>query len=530
MNKDIQKPFRWIYAAGMLVLAAALLIVSFLPIVSLRSTGEPSEWYTGGRYTSVMGENDEDLPLTFGTALFAVQNFSDIYTILQIQGYESSIEELEDSIAEERAKGEDASESRLEKLNTELTETGLKLTEALASQTEEQKAALDEKLKSGELTPLFRCTESALQAFVGTTSEGNATFGIISGMVGLLALVAYILFVVIFPIVAAISLLVLLIRFLTRMKNLEDEQLAKLSAVKLYAGFVPLFLMLLVLLSVGSFHVFLNGGLVALLLVLLALAVALNIAREWILEGKSGVASIIRQGLTVLSLVALTVMAFGLSGMRLSETFIADSGRFSLEYQTAMVASGSNLTTAGSQADSKCMLAAAMVVGIGLIAATLIGIGLHSLLTGRSATTKFARKKSGTPKFILAGLLLVLMIAVPVLLVTGSVESRSSAARSGSFKVILDAYRVEGTADYTEYQAAQVALDAATATGSAELIDQAQATLDGLETNQKASLTLSVAFAVILFASEICYAVLPGKFETNDAVSPEEKPLENPAS
>ena len=44
MNKDIQKPFRWIYAAGMLVLAAALLIVSFLPIVSLRSTGGPSEW------------------------------------------------------------------------------------------------------------------------------------------------------------------------------------------------------------------------------------------------------------------------------------------------------------------------------------------------------------------------------------------------------------------------------------------------------------------------------------------------------
>ncbi len=441
-----KKKFARLYACVMLLLSAMLLLVSSIPVVRMELGGERSEWFRNGSYTGSMKDMPGELQPDMDTAVRAWRYMGELRQIVRLQTIEAEIRQIESRI-------EDADEAVRAELEASLT----KLREERESAASpEQEEALHRLTSSEKLNDLL----CAWDAYVLPSDFGAEEYtGQLSAILTALraaALLAYLTFAACFPVFAAVWLIAKAIDLLLHYKKLGKPELQRLSVLHACFAYAFANLAFLLVFTLIGLRPGYRPESIVWLVALTALACVLNAVCRSVFAEEPKEGFWLRQGLRALSLAASAAAVCAFISLGLPTLFLEHANDFGAGYAQS-IAEQAGATTGAFDGDGPAAQAAGAVGRAAAIVFVVSGAAVLAMayLLARG-TRRFAFWKPVRARCALgitaSGGLVLLLIAIPVYLGAGSVEEQSRAGREGEFRVLLDAYRVEGSEENLLYR------------------------------------------------------------------------------
>ena len=437
MNKGKKRKFARLYACVMLLLSALLLLISCIPIIRVDLTDEPSEWFLKGSFTGTRPPVSGELNLDMNTAVKAWRYAGELWRIVSLQNLDSAI----DRLAQQAETAEGAERASLE---SELADLRQQRQTALSPEREE---ALHRLAESGKLDELLRAWDTYLRPAGLDVNIG----GFASALSVLRAVVclAYLAFVALFPVVAAVGLIAKAIYLLLHYRKPDQTELQHLSAVRtcfVYALVNLAFCLMFTLFGVRPVY---RAESVAWLAALMALVCLLNAVCKSVFSDEPKEGFWLRQGLRILSFTAVTAAACAVISLGLPNAFLEGADSFEASYiQQAEILPGAVVPDA--QAERAVGNSAVEIFAVYSVS-SLVLLWLLIRSVRRFASWR-SGGRPGATGMIASGVLVLLLVSIPIGFGAGSVEEMNNAAGEGDFRVLWDAYRVEGSEENRLYQ------------------------------------------------------------------------------
>lgn len=520
MYEREKKKFARLYACVMLLLSAMLLLVSSIPVVRMELGGERSEWFRNGSYTGSMEDMPGELQPDMDTAVRAWRYMGELRQIVRLQTIEAEIRQIESRI-------EEADETVRAELDASLT----KLREERESAASpEQEEALHRLTSSEKLNDLL----CAWDAYVLPSDFGAEEYtGQLSAILTALraaALLAYLTFAACFPVFAAVWLIAKAIDLLLHYKKLGKTELQRLSALHACFAYAFANLAFLLVFTLSGLRPGYRPESIVWLVALTALACVLNAVCRSVFAEEPKEGFWLRQGLRALSLAAAASATCAFISLGLPTLFLEHANDFGAGYAQS-IAEQADSTGAFGGAGAAAQAAgavgrAAAIVFVISGAAVLAMVYLLARGTRRFAFWKPVKARCALG-ITASGALVLLLIAIPVYLGAGSVEEQNRAGREGEFRVLLDAYRVEGSEENLLYRSrteerqeleasvGQMEETLRSSTGEDTLLiiaekdslesrlAETEAALDDLQTHQVRDLSIGIAGAAAALIAEL---------------------------
>ncbi|MBQ7384683.1 MAG: hypothetical protein IJV72_07845 [Clostridia bacterium] len=588
MNGITKKQISKGYSIALIVLAAIFTIFSILPAVVIDTHKfRYADIYYTGRYTGSANKVNE-INVGFGTVFNAVKHWDDISHVFSVQTLDDAIVAQTEIVAnaelaladyvadyiENLALNSDLSDPAtyeeyqklLEKLHkgepvnsthqsyiTAVDNAKLKLAEnvaerdeKLASLTEEDKERLADKLQNDEgflevigtvYAFMGYVADDVSDAFTGDNAIGtNPLPGFVS-LIGIIVLIALIGVAIVYPIVVIIMFIVKLIQFLMHMKDEDDADAAEKRMEKFpfsgYAATITILFMLFALLASGGISM--GAGVVG-AIVVWVLSNALRTAKKIYFAKEDRLLIIVKQALTVVSVIAVAVLLVNFSGIDLIGHLDDSMESISRSYydtrveQLAESAASSGVSAmsiyetarddvSGANTKNTLMVLAISVIGVCLIASTLINV-----------IERFGYK--GTKAMTAMAIVLLVIAILPATFGVKTLEERSDAYKEGKFKVCYSEFEIDGSAAQTKYELLKAThekgvevvadlkeevkdADGELADKLKEELDDAEFELASLEDEikdmeaQASRCTVCIVMAVIFVVAEFAYMFAP---------------------
>ncbi len=594
MNEKTKKQISKGYSIALIVLAAIFTIFSVMPAIVIDTNEfEYAEIYNTGRYTSKANKVNE-INVGFGTVFTALTNWGDVSHVFSVQtlddeiaiqkgvlesaeeSLEEYVDDLRDSLAnnydlsdptqlenyqkavEKLQKGEAVNSTHqnyitaVDKAKLNLAEKQEKLQEKLDALTDEDKERLEDKLQNDEnflevigtvYAFMGYVADDVADAFEGDNAVGtNPLPGFVS-VLGIIVLLALIVVAIVYPIIVIIMFVVKLIQFLMHMKDEDDADAAEKRMDKFpfsgYAATITILFMLFALLASGG--VSMGAGVVG-AIVIWVISNALRAAKKILYADEDRVLVIVKQALTIVSVIAIAVLLVNFSGIDLIGHLDDSMVDISRAYHTTRIEelansgvnAGSIYTMAREDVSSANMKNTGIVLGISVIGIVLISSALISVIERFGHKTM--KLKNGTRAAykampVMAILLLVLAI-LPTTLGVKTIEDRNEAYKEGKFKVCYNEFEIDGSAANIKYELLKAShetgvefvdelkedvkdADGELADKLKEELEDAEFKLESLEDEikdmeaQSSRCTVCIAMAVIFVVAEFAYMFAP---------------------
>lgn len=594
MKENTKKQISRGYSIALIVLAAIFTIFSILPAIVIDTNKfRYSEIYYVGRYTSQANQVNE-INVGFGTVFTAVTNWKYISHVMSVQtlddtliaqkgileGAEKSLEGYVEDLVESLANNYDLSDptqlenyqkaleklqkgeavnsthqnyiTAVDKAKLNITETQAKIDEKLAALTDEDKEILADKLKNDEkflevlgtvYAFLGYVADDVADAFTGDQAVGtNPLPGFVS-FLGIIILIALIGAAIVYPVIVIIFFIVKLIQFLTHMKE-DDADAAEKRMDKFpfsgYAATITILFMLFALLASGG--VSMGAGVVG-AIVIWVISNAIRAAKKILFAEEDRLLVIVKQAITVVSVIAIAVLLVNFSGIdligHLDDSMVDISRAYHVTRLEQLADSGvSNSTSiyeiARDDVSKANLKNTGIVLGISVIGMILISSALISTIERfghKTVKLKNGTRASYKAMPVMAIFLLVLAI-LPMTLGAKTIEQRNEAFENGKFRVCYNEFEIDGSAAKVEYELLKAshetgvefvaelkeevkAADGELADELKEELEDAEFKLASLEDEikdmeaQASRCTVCIAMAVIFVIAEFAYLSAP---------------------
>ena len=414
-NHDKRK-FARLGGCVMLLLSALVLLAGSLPVVRLELAGTRSEWFLQGSITAELETPTGELRTTPATLLQAVRHWRALREIAALQNLEAEIRETEAALASADGQARDALQAELDSLRAERDG-------ALPPGREEELRAL---AASGALDELLCIWDG----YIRVAPAGEAPAADASGdeLMRYGALLLYLAFAACFPIFAAVWLMARAVYLLVHYRKLGEQELRRLSALRVCFGYVLANLLLLLLFAVWGLRPGYNGAALGWLAAVTALACLAHVLCRYEYRAEPREGFWLRQGLRALCFAGAVTAAWG---------FVSLGLPFLVQTQSPSPASVS-----GRLALLLSMAVAALLFGLALAAACALArwkpVPTHGAVAALPA--------------VASGVLVLALAAVPLCYGTGNAQKQAQVTADGGFCVLWDAHRVEGTAANSRYR------------------------------------------------------------------------------
>lgn len=431
MKENTKRSITLVYSILLIILAAVFTVITVMPIVTFEESRVKyeKEYYTGA-FTIAMDKSD-DLEIGLKSVIDFVINFSDAQKIVRVQAGNESVDDAErERLAEKLDENKGLSNS-------------VRLFYAFGGMFDED-------------------TNEETDLDTGKLGTGKMTLAI--DILKVILLICIIGIGIIFSIITIIKFIIFLIKSLIHLKDDSDtdvdNRMDKFSFVS-YTAIMVMFYMIYALVSVGG-----NMGLaIKGAMLVFIIACALRAIKTIVFAEKDRVLVIVKQAITAVTIIALTLLMFNFIGVDLvNEYEDVVVSRSQMQYAAeleALADSGKEaheITKAAEEAvANRNSIYTAIILPVVLVGAMVIVGGLIS------AVERFANKRTKLKtgelvpyKAMIALAVFVLIFAiVPTVFAVDSKDAREEAYKAGEFKIWYTEYQEEGTKLNIEYQLAK---------------------------------------------------------------------------
>ena len=553
MNEKGKRIFSKIYSILVVILAAAMVLLSITPIMVLNSSRfELDEKFYTGRFTS-KSAFPKDIKIGVGTIFTLISNFGDMQTVMGIQSYDATIEELEDEI-DEIESAENVNERALEKAEEKLAEEIEGREQVLADLSEEDLERVEEKLQNDEDFINLIATMYSFGGFTGdafddsdnsTSGTGMKTLPITKAILSIILLIVLFIYAVVFVIILVIKFIILLVKFFCHLKDTDstnaDSNMDRFPFT-VYAGVMAVFFTFLYLVSPVGMSM---GSAIVGSLIILVVSSVLRAVKNILFAKKNRVELIVKKAVTVVSIVAAVVFLFSFTGVglinELDEATPGITSSYLSELDDIELSEAKDKVAAANGRNTAIIVTATLVGAMLIVIAAIntierFGDKKQKLKTGEMVAYK---------AMPVLAIFLIIVSIVPTFFGAGSKDALEEAYEKGNFKVYYEAYKDDETLEKRNYDilvSTEESLDdllaeskenlkSAEGEAAEELSDQieefeyiqntAKDMIKEIET-QKTKATLCIVAAVIFAVAEFVYLFCP-KFFVGKAEEAEEE-------
>ena len=525
MKENTKRGITLVYSILLIILAAIFTAMTMMPIVSFEeSRVKYAKEYYVGTFTTAMDKSD-DLEIGLKSVIDFVINFSDAQKIVRVQAGTESVE------AEER-------ERLAKKLDDDKgLSNSVRLFYAFGGLVEDETET--EELDTGKL--------------------GTRKMTLAIDILKIILLVCLIGVGIVYSIIIAIKFIIFLIKSLIHLKNDTDSDVDKRMdkfPFVAYTAMMVMFYMIYALVSKGGNMGLAIKGAMLVFIVVCALRAIKTIA----FAEKDRVLVIVKQAITAVTIIALTLLMFNFIGVDLvNEYEDVVYKRSQTQYAAELEALADSdkdeyeITKAAQEAVAKTnTIYTAIILPVSLVGAMVIVGGLIS------AVERFANKKAKLKTgelvpyqaMIVLAVFVLIFAIVPTVFAVDSADAREEAFKGGQFKIWYTEYKEEGTFLNLEYQLAKnlaeegdkelaelrEELKAAEGEEAEELKEQIEngerivksAVERATEIEARAKRpTICIITAAIVLIAEIAYLVVPKmlKKKEDETLAPIEEPV-----
>ena len=421
MNQQSKTRLTKLYSILLILLAAALTVVSVMPVVTFKTadTVFPMEYYTGS-FTVTM-DTPEDIGLGLKAIVDVVRHFTDMQSLISSQAGNKLLDEEErDRLAHKLDEDESFANSVL-------------LFYAFGGLMEEEDSSDD--LDTGAL--------------------GTGKLRVAKNILGVILILSLIGTGLVFPIIIAIKFIAFLTRSLKHLKDDTAEDVDTRMDKFVFTSYTATMLMFYMLYALVAKGVGMGMAIRSAILIFLAVCLLRAIKTMLFTDKKDWVAMLIKQAITVVSIVALATLLVNFIGVglinelddvvvdmsqkqylaELDELWATDTDDYKLiKFAQKAVSTSNGVNTA-------------IFVTLGLTGALIMLAGLGNAVerfSNRKGKTKTGKLIEYKAMIVLAVILLVIGLT-PMLVATTSAEARDEAYENGTFKIWYTEYQTEGT-------------------------------------------------------------------------------------
>ncbi|MBO5734591.1 MAG: hypothetical protein J6S15_00635 [Clostridia bacterium] len=465
MSEKNKKYFQIGYHIVLILLATVFVAVTLLPMVTIDANqSEYPEVYYEGRFTQGMKPIGE-IDIGYGTVLDLVTNWSDFITVVGVQADEAYVKNKTEELA--NLKGNGASEDDIESLMEDIAETKESLDERLGELTEEDYERISEKLSEDDG---FRNLVGALYSFAGAaTSEddedgdaieesftdyGSNPMPVTYGLLNVLITVGLCCVALVYPIVVFCKYIVQLIYFFIHLKDEDPRAIEKRMEKFPFSGYTATFIMLFALFALFANDGIALGSAFVAAIIVWSVGNLLRAVKKILLDEENKVLAIVKQSLTVVSIVAVAILLMNFTKLGLIKDLNDNIQTMTVEHYMAELEKV-DAEAAKSAVSTSNGINTAVVVVVSLLGVMVICVGLINLNERfglRMMRLKTGEKVPYKAMYGLAIFLLVIAIIPTALFTASSEEALEEAYEAGNFKVWYTAYQEDGTVDNVEYE------------------------------------------------------------------------------
>ena len=560
MNPTLVRLTKNISSIVLIALSLLLVFGAFMPIFTISTDKIPLDrGFREGAFTR--GIEVEEFTVG-GNHILSLIKEGDYYKLVfSVQNREERIRKNEESIIKYTELYASTQSStyleRIDILREEIAEEELLLQEELSTITEEEGERLEHLLQDDDFLDTLAFVYGMLGFFdvVGESFTQKSSYGVnIAPMLVTLLTVIMMAGVVITALILAIASLIGFIkRLIYFIKHIKDWDSFEIS--RAYPNALPAFLMILLTL-LGMMFLYGSSLRIGSGMILLGIVwLVSNIIRTLNLvfaerNNKARIITIVKQGITILSLVAIVLVCAGFYGLDFTGHYLEESNLPGEAYVDRFVEDATltpdydindAIYEGRKGAEKRVEKNTALILLGSYLAALFMVITLSALVERNGMRT--ASRKYGNPRpygnQIAAAVLLTILLTFGInFFLVETPKEREEAFDNGSYVAILDAYKLEGTEEHATYELAKASLEALdkripeieaqlpTVTDEAvreelqHVLDQmlkarmeAVSVMEKLESFGEKNLSLARTFLIILLILEVLYVVVPKVLE-----------------
>lgn len=458
---------KW-YSLVLLVLAVALTIFSFTPIIQI-NTDEfgYSKMFEEGRYTSKMKYNPE-VNLGINTFFDIISDAEDFVFVVKVQNMEDDIKRLEKKL-KEYEDDEIKTETQID-LETELEEIKIKHEKLLSDFGDQGEERVLNKLDEDEK---FRDAIGVLYAFMGCVENGfNSPEGVPSGyevdglsimrLAFMFSLVpTMIIVIVVFIFVLIIKSIIKIVQYIKGMKNKKYEELNEKMEKFPFVGYsitMTVFVALLAFLAPRGVSL---GVAIIASLVILGIFTLIQLAKELLAEEKELVNIIVKRAISLVSVIVGAIFICNFIGVgllnELEDVIVEISNKQFVVELEKLLETGQEYKTCEKAAYAIVADSNAIKIAIFFVVSafgTILGLValIRSIARLRNKEIKFGKLKTKLKAMPVIAILVLIVSIAPTYISADTKEEIDTAYEAGQLKVWYDEYKEEGSSANIDYE------------------------------------------------------------------------------